>query len=170
MFRTLTLGSALALSLSASVATAEIVVSDAYIRSAAPTAVTGAAFMAIENTGDAPMRLISAQSGIAERIELHTHIEDENGMMMMREIEGGIEIAPGETHMLQRGGDHVMFLGLTETLEQGETVAVTLGFEDGTSVALEVPVDRIRMPEHGGMRMQGKGGQMSGHGTMKMSN
>ncbi|SIS65357.1 hypothetical protein SAMN05421759_10289 [Roseivivax lentus] len=133
--------------LSASGAAAEIVVRDAYMRSTAPDAPTGAAFMAIENTGDAPVRLVAAESDIAARIELHEHREDENGMMMMREIEGGIEIPPGAVHSLQRGGDHVMIMGLTVPLVQGETQPLALRFEDGTVLDLDVVVDRERAPE-----------------------
>ncbi len=149
---TKTLSAALLASL-ATFAHAEIVVHDAYIRSAAPTAPTGAAFMEIENTGDAPVRLISAASDIAARVELHTHLEDANGMMMMREIEGGIEIVPGATHVLRRGGDHVMMMGLNVALEQGAQVPLTLGFEDGTALNLDIVVDRDRAPAHGAMRM-----------------
>ncbi|QFT64273.1 copper chaperone PCu(A)C [Roseivivax sp. THAF30] len=150
MFRTTLIASAAALF--ASAAAAEITVSDAYIRSATPSAPTGAAFMVIENTGDAPMRLVTAASEIATRVELHTHNEAENGMMQMVEIEDGIEIAPGATHELARGGDHVMFMGLNDPLIQGETVPVTLGFEDGTEVSLDIMVDRERQDmDHGAM-------------------
>ena len=48
------------------------------------------------NTGDVPDRLVSASSGIAERVELHTHIMD-GDVMRMREVEGGIPLPPGET-------------------------------------------------------------------------
>ena len=47
--------------------------------------------------------LISASSDIAERVELHTHIEDANGVMRMVEIEDGFAMEAGETIMLQRG-------------------------------------------------------------------
>ncbi|QFS81777.1 hypothetical protein FIU97_03215 [Roseivivax sp. THAF40] len=165
MFTKTVSASLLALGLMASAANAEIIVRDAYIRSAAPTAPTGAAFMELENTGDSPMRLVSASTDIAAKVELHEHREDENGMMMMREIEGGIEIAPGETHLLKRGGDHVMIMGLNMELVQGETVPLTLGFADGTELPLEIEVDRERSPAHGG-GMQGHG-NMQGHGDMK---
>ena len=153
MFRIISVAGAVALALSAAAAQADIIVRDAYIRSAHPDAPTAAAFMEIENTGDAPVRLVSAASAIAAKVELHTHIEDANGMMMMREIEGGLEIAPGATHLLQRGGDHVMVMGLTVPLVQGESVAITLGFEDGTSVDLDVIVDRERAAGHGPIKM-----------------
>jgi len=141
---------AAALLLAASAAQAEIVVSDAYARAASPLAKSGAAFMAITNTGAAPDRLIGVSSDIAARVELHTHVEDAGGVMRMVEVEDGFEIAPGQTVMLERGGGHVMFMGLTRPMVQGDTVAVTLTFAQAGAVTLEVPVDLQRMPRgHG---------------------
>ena len=144
-------------------ALAEIAVTDAYARSAGAMAQSGAAFMVIENGGDTDDRLIAARSDAAERVELHTHIADENGVMRMREVEGGFAIPAGGSHVLARGGDHVMFLGLTAPFEQGATVPVTLVFEQAGEVAVEIPVDLDRQPMHGGA--MGHGGHGS-HGAM----
>lgn len=123
-----------------------IVVHDAYIRSSTPNSPTGGAFMVIMNHGDADDRLIGARSDIAARIEIHTHIEDADGVMKMVEVEGGILLEAGEMHALERGGDHVMFMGLSQELEQGDTVSVTLIFEKAGEVTIELPVDRERKP------------------------
>lgn len=132
-----------------------IKVMDPYARSSMMSAKTGAAFMMLKNTSDEDDRLISASSDIAERVELHTHIQDANGVMQMTEIEGGIAIPAGGSHMMQRGGDHVMFLGLKEGLKQDDMISVTLTFEKAGDVVVEVPVDLTRKPKHGGM-MHGK--------------
>ena len=66
------------------------------------------------------------------------------------EIEGGIEIPAGEMHMMKRGGDHVMFMGLTAPLEQGAEISVTLTFEKAGDVVIEVPVDLTRKLKAGG--------------------
>lgn len=144
------LAAAAALLLAGSVAAAEITVSDPYARAASPAARSGAAFMAITNTGDAPDRLVAATSDIARRVELHTHVEEGDGVMRMVHVEEGFEIAPGETILLQRGGRHVMFMGLTRPMAQGDSVAVTLTFENAGDVVLEVPVDLERMPAGAG--------------------
>ncbi|WP_227268855.1 copper chaperone PCu(A)C [Roseobacter weihaiensis] len=132
-------------------ALAEIVVTDPYARASRPNAPTGAAFMMIQNTGETADRLISASSDIAERVELHTHIDQGDGIMKMVEVEEGFPIAPGETHMMVRGGDHVMFMGLNESLEQGGEVVVTLTFEQAGDVVVTIPVDNERQPDHGAM-------------------
>jgi copper(I)-binding protein len=134
---------------------ADIVISDAYARTSRPGAPTGAAFMLITNTAETDDRLVAASSEIAKRVELHTHIDQGDGVMKMTEIEGGIPIAAGATHVMQRGGDHVMFMGLTDTLEQGAEVTVTLTFENAGDVVVTVPVDNDRQPRHGGMKHGG---------------
>src|SRR5689334_7866442 len=51
-------------------------VEGAWARATPPGAKVGGAFVTLINTGDAADRFVSASSGIAERVELHTHIMD----------------------------------------------------------------------------------------------
>lgn len=134
-----------------------IVVEDAYARASTPTAKSGAAFMVLMNTSDLDDRLVAAKSDVAARVELHTHREIADGVMKMMEVEEGFAIPAGGSHMLARGGDHVMFMGLNEPFADGDTVAVTLVFEHAGEVAVEIPVDLNRKPTHGG-------GHGAGHG------
>ena len=141
---------ALALTLpGAAMAMDGIMITDPYARSSSPMARSGAAFMEITNHAGEADRLVAAASPIAERVELHTHIEDGDGIMRMVEIEDGFEVPAGETILLQRGGMHVMFLGLTGEMVQGEMVDLTLTFEKAGEIDLEVPVDLERMDGHG---------------------
>ena len=126
-----------AAALAAVPAFADITVTDAYARSAMPGAKTGAAFMVIANSGDEDDRLVSATSDAAAKVELHTHKDDGNGVMKMVHVEEGFVIPAQGEHTLQRGGDHVMFMGLTAPFEQGSTVAVTLSFEKAGDVEVE---------------------------------
>ncbi len=118
-------------------------IADAYARSAGKAAKAGAAFFAITNTGDTDDVLVGARSEAAMKLELHTHIM-QDGVMLMRQVEGGFPIAAGETFQLQRGGDHVMFMGLKQPWEQGDTLTVTLVFESGEEMTVEIPVDLSR--------------------------
>lgn len=131
------------------VSLADIIITDPYARVSRPGAPSGAAFMIIENTGEAADRLVSASSDAAKRVELHTHIEQDDGVMKMVHVEEGFEIAPGASYALKRGGAHVMFMGLTETLEQGGEVSVTLVFEQAGEMVVAIPVDNERKAEHG---------------------
>ncbi len=144
---------------------AEIEVHDAYARSASEMAVTGGAFMVIYNRGDAEDRLIGASSDAAEKVELHTHKEDANGVMRMIHVEEGFDLPANGQIVMERGGHHVMFLGLKEPMKQGDVIDLVLTFEKAGDVPVQVEVDLERMPQpgaHGGMNHGGMN-----HGTMK---
>lgn len=144
---------------------ADMLIEDAYARVSSNMAMSGAAFMAVTNPTDQDDRLVSSSSDIAQRVELHTHIQDTGGVMRMVEIEDGIELPAGETVLLERGGLHVMFMGLNETLEHGDEVEVTFTFETADPVTMMIPVDLERMPEHGGHGHSHGHGDHSGHQT-----
>jgi len=130
-----------ALCLSAAMpAAAEMIVSDGFARASGASAKAGAVFFTLENTGRNDDRLIAAQTSAATRVELHTHIM-ENGIARMRQIEGGIEIPAGGSHVLERGGDHVMLMGLTGPLEDGAQVTVTLDFVTAPDLTITVPIN-----------------------------
>ncbi|KEP69076.1 copper-binding protein [Thioclava dalianensis] len=122
----------------------QIEVIDPYARVSTPMSKSGAAFMEIKNVTDRDDRLVSASSDIAARVELHTHNDLGNGKMQMAEVKEGFPIPAHGTHMLSRGGDHVMFMGLTHGLTQGELVRVTLHFEKAGDMTIEIPVDLKR--------------------------
>jgi copper(I)-binding protein len=147
---------ALAATLLAAPALAEgIVIEDAYARASSPNAKAGAAFMQIMNQSDSDDRLVAAASDISARVELHTHKDMGDGVLRMMEVEEGFAIPAGGMHALARGGDHVMFMGLNQSLSHGDTVSVTLTFEQAGDVVVEIPVDLERqdMPGHGGHGM-----------------
>ena len=129
-------------------AVADITIDDAYARSSGPSAKSGAAFFVIHNSSDTQDRLIGAASDVAKRVELHTHIE-QDGIMKMRQDKDGFEVPAMGMHALQRGADHVMFMGLTAPMVQGETFDVILTFERAGEIIVTVPVDLERTPEHG---------------------
>lgn len=137
--------------LSTTAVMADIMVKDAYARSATPNAKSAAAFMMLMNRGDTDDRLIGATSDVSKRVELHTHTEDANGVMRMGEIEGGIDMPAGGMHQMKRGGDHVMFMGLTGPLVQDTEITVTLTFEKAGDIEITIPVDNARKPAHGSM-------------------
>ncbi|MEO9650801.1 MAG: copper chaperone PCu(A)C [Roseobacter sp.] len=128
---------------------ADIVVSESYARVSRPNAPTGAAFLVLENTGSTADRLMGVRSEVAKRVELHTHIDQGDGVMKMSKIEEGIEIPAGTVYTMQRGGDHVMFMGVIDPLVQGEDIEIVLTFEQAGDVTVVIPVDNDRTPEHG---------------------
>lgn len=138
-----------------------IMIHDPYARASAMMSQSGAAFMEIMNQTDTDDRLIDARSDVAQRVELHTHQEDANGVMRMIHVEEGFAIPAGGSHALARGGDHVMFLGLNQPFEHGYEIEVTLVFEQAGEMTVTIPIDLERNP----MRQQ-----MQGHGQMNHGN
>lgn len=132
-----------------------ILVNDAYARAATKASKSGAAFMEIMNHSAEDDRLIDARSDVAKKVELHTHMENADGVMKMMHVPEGFAIAAGETHMLKRGGDHVMMMGLTQSLQHGDMVTITLVFEKAGEITIDVPVDLERKPKHGNMGHSG---------------
>ena len=126
----------------------ELTVTAPWARASAGMARAGAAFMTITNAGTGD-RLIAASADVSARVELHTHIMSADGVMQMREVEGGIEVeAEGET-LLEPGGLHVMFLGLEAHFEEGTRFPLTLTFERAGDVTVEVEVRSPTAGAHG---------------------
>lgn len=121
-------------------------VHDAYARASNP--VTGAAFMTIDNLGDTECHLQGVSSDMAKRTELHTHNEVD-GVMKMTHVEEGFVLPAGGSLKMQRGGDHVMFLGLNSALENGDEVVFELDLGSCGTQTVTAVVDNERKPESG---------------------
>ena len=98
-----------------------------------------AVFGTLANTGDRDVRLVGGDSPAAGQVEIH-EIATDNGASVMRPKEGGIMIAAGGTHELAPGGDHLMLMDLRQALQPGTDVAVTLTFEDGSTLPVNAQV------------------------------
>jgi copper(I)-binding protein len=126
------------------------IVEDPWIRSN-PNGM-GAAYLTI--TMPAADTLVAAQvdASIAGRVEVHEVVEDE-GMMRMREVAGGIPLPAGSAVDLRPGGFHLMLLDMPGMLEIGSTVDVTLRFATADPIVVVAEVREGAgadgMPEHG---------------------
>ena len=117
-------------------------ISQPWTRATAPTAKTGGGFVTITNKGTTPDRLIAARSATSAKAEIHEMKMDGN-IMRMRELEKGLEIAPGSTVELKPGGFHIMFMGLKAPFAKDARVPITLVFEKAGSVDIELPVQAM---------------------------
>ena len=122
----------------------DLTITDAYAISSGKMAKSGAAFLLIENTSNTDDRLIEVTSEVAKKVEFHTHIQDEKGVMKMRRVEQGFIIPAQGQHELKRGGDHIMFMGLTSVWSDGDILEVILRFENAGDLKLSIPVDQRR--------------------------
>jgi periplasmic copper chaperone A len=129
---------------------------DAYARVQGGVGGSGAVYFLIHNNSGSDDRFVAALSEDAAKTSLHSSLEDANGMMTMVEIEGGLDLAAGEMIAFARGGNHVMLMGLTRALNDGDVLTLTLIFDGAGEVTLEVPVDNSRKGDD----------DAAGHGAM----
>ncbi|WP_298610746.1 copper chaperone PCu(A)C [uncultured Thiothrix sp.] len=120
--------------------------SAAYARAVAPGQPNSAVFLQLQNKDSKAHALVSATSDVAAAVELHNHV-NEGGVMKMRKVEK-IDLPAGQTVALKPGSFHIMLIGLKKTLKVSDTVELTLGFEDGTSLKLSAPVQDVSATMH----------------------
>ena len=117
-------------------------VENPFAREVPPGAPASASFMKITNDSGTDINIIEADSAVSKVVELHTHTND-NGVMRMRKIPQITVPANGSTE-LKPGGLHIMLIGPHEPLKMGQTVNVTLKFEDGSSKEVSMPVKSLK--------------------------
>lgn len=98
-----------------------------------------ALFMNIKNNSETGDKLIKAKSDAAKMVQIHLSEIDANGVSSMHEVDG-VEIPAGRTAALKPGGYHVMLMGLTRNLQEGDTVTFTITFQHAGKVTIEAPV------------------------------
>lgn len=118
-----------------------VTVIDPYVRMAPPNAPATGAFMVLKNAGGKDAKVIKADNSASRITELHTHL-NEGGVMKMRQVPA-IEIKAGGETKLAPGGLHVMMIDMKAPLKEGDTVAITLTFDDGSSKKVEAPVKKM---------------------------
>ncbi len=97
-----------------------------------------AIYMTIRNPGDQADRLIKAESDAAKVVELH-NVAEKNGAMAMFPVEAVAVPAQGEA-VLKPGSFHIMLIDLTRDLNIGDTVTVTLTFEQAGPLTVTAEV------------------------------
>ncbi|MCZ7659242.1 MAG: copper chaperone PCu(A)C [Xanthobacteraceae bacterium] len=102
-------------------------------------------YLKITNEGRAPDRLLGGSTEVAERVEVH-EMRMEKGVMTMREVKGGLALAPGASVELKPGSYHLMFMGLKRPLAKGERIKGSLQFERAGRVEVEFTVEAIGGP------------------------
>lgn len=99
-----------------------------------------AAYVEITNTSaEDDYVLVNFTTNGAEFPEIHDVQMSEDGTMQMRPIES-LSIPAGETVALRPGGYHLMLIGVTDRVIEGNAIVITLEFENGESTTIALPV------------------------------
>jgi len=85
-------------------------------------------------------RLTGAQSTAANMVQIHATVVDEDGTASMQHQEV-LDVPAGSILTFRPGGLHVMLMGLNSALVEGDTIQVTLMFENYGELTIDVPVE-----------------------------
>ncbi len=110
-----------------------------FARATLPNQPVAGGFLTISNMGSEDDVLIGFSSPVAGRGEVH-EMKMDGDTMKMREMADGLVIPAGETVELKPGGYHLMLMGITEPLVEGEMVEGTLEFQSAGSVSISFAI------------------------------
>ena len=123
--------------------TANVDVTDAWVRSTVPGQMGTGAFMKI--TAKTGTQLVGLSSPVAGVVEVHEMKMDKD-IMRMRALPA-LALPAGKTIELKPGGYHVMFMDLKQPLLKDSKIPLTLMFKDAkgvqTKMDLTVPVTNV---------------------------
>ena len=123
-------------------ASAEITVESAWVRMPPPVADTAAAYLIVNNSGDADVKILSVGIDVAGKPEFHSIIFLE-GTVLMQKMGAAIVPAHGQLK-LSPGGNHLMLKDLKRKLNAGDHVMLKLNTSDGQSIEVHAEVRGIR--------------------------
>ena len=115
-----------------------VTVEDAWSRPSSSAVGVAGAFMTLKNSGREDDRLIAARADVATMVELHETVI-ENEVMKMQQVSEIVAPARGEV-VLKPGGLHIMLMGLTRDLKEGEHIWLALEFASGIEIEVEAEV------------------------------
>ena len=110
-------------------------ISDLTIRATTSQAGATAAYATIHNHGSDDDRLVGITVSFSKKAEIH-EMKLDGDVMKMREIEGGLILPAGKMVTLEKGGNHLMFMGLTEQIKLSESYEITFEFEKADAITL----------------------------------
>jgi copper(I)-binding protein len=117
----------------------QIEIEEAWARPTIAAGHSSAAYMTIRNPGSGADKLISVTTDVAGHVGLHRSA-NEDGIAIMRPIDGGLEIKAGQGAQLEPGGNHLMLERVVRPLAPGQRIRLVLRFERSGERSIDVPV------------------------------
>lgn len=118
-----------------------IKVENSYIRATPPNLPNSAAFMTIINDSNKAISLVKVSSNVSKAVELHTH-DMKDGIMKMYQVPQ-IDIEKNTKVQLKPGGFHIMFIGLSKPLKEGNNIELSLEFSNGEIKTIIAPIKKV---------------------------
>jgi copper(I)-binding protein len=106
----------------------------------AQAGMNGVGYLTLANVGGKPVRLLMVQSPAARAVTVH-QTSQAGGVSSMRPVTGPLRIAPGAKVAFAPGGYHLMLMGLTRAQVLGGKVPLTLVFDGGRRIRIELAVE-----------------------------
>lgn len=102
-----------------------------------------AGYLTLKNEGKDADTLVSVEAPtIADKIEIH-EMTMADGIMKMRPLTNGLDVAAGQEVALSPHGAHVMFIGLKQPLVAGEKYEATLHFKNAGAATVTFNVEPL---------------------------
>ena len=99
----------------------------------------GVGYLTLANVGKKPIKLVAVESPAAKSVTVHQS-SMANGVMSMRPVTD-LTIAPGAKVEFAPGGYHLMLVGLNSAQALGGKAPVTLVFDSGLKVKIDLSVE-----------------------------
>ena len=117
---------------------AELQIDKAWVQAAPPGTKSNAAYLQLQNSGDAPVIIESLSADCCSDVMLHrTRIK--NNKAIMEHLESLTVPAKGKI-VMKPGGLHIMLMGITSPLKVDDKVELNLHLAGGEQQTLLVPV------------------------------
>jgi len=117
-------------------------INDPYTRTTPPMAAVAGGFMTVTNNGTESDTFLGGSAGFVEAVEIH-EMSMADGIMKMRRLENGLQIAPNETVELKPGGYHLMLIKPSKPMKEGDKHKITLSFKQAGDIEVELEVKDI---------------------------
>jgi len=117
-----------------------VYVAQPWARATPPLAKNGVVYMTIVNWGNGVDRLVGATTPVAEATAFHLSVTEDH-VAKMRHVPA-VDIPVNVLFELKPDGLHLMLLGLKAPLREGESFPLTLIFEKGGALKVDVVVKK----------------------------
>ncbi|WP_236194600.1 copper chaperone PCu(A)C [Pseudomonas glycinae] len=128
-------------------------VDDAWVRATVPNQSASGAFMTV--TADSDSKLLSVASPAAKDVQIH-EMTMKNDVMSMGPVKS-VNLPAGKAVNFDPNGYHVMLMGLSAQLKEGDSVPLTLTIENAKgekeTVEVKAPVKALTMEGHDHSKM-----------------